>query len=147
MLEFALSTRLNLKKDPHNATLTGGRLREARKIAPDSDRHTPRKQSRIPPKAFTDPHATMKTKAREEARSSTDLPSAREQTTNQVIKHTENTTLNPNHWNSTSTLQKDQTMTELMASPTHAKPHNQTGAKRQQESASTPKTKLCSRLP
>jgi len=97
----------------------------------------------LPPKAFTDPHATVKTKVRKEARSSTDLPSAREQTTDQVIKHTESTTLNPNHWNPTSTLQKDQTMTELMASPTHAKPHNQTGVERRQESASTPKTKLC----
>jgi hypothetical protein len=58
-------------------------------------------------KTFTDPQATMKTKAREEARSSMDLPSARENTTNQVIKHTESATLNPNHWNPTSTLQKD----------------------------------------
>jgi hypothetical protein len=89
----------------------------------------------------------VKTKTRKEARSSTDLPSAREQTTDQVIKHTESTTLSPNHWNLTSTLQKDQTMTELTASPTHAKPHNQTGVERRQESASTPKTELCFGLP
>ncbi|CAK9205151.1 unnamed protein product [Sphagnum troendelagicum] len=38
-------------------------------------------------------------------------------------------------------------MTELMASPTHAKPHNQTGAERRQESVSTPKTQLCFGLP
>jgi len=38
-------------------------------------------------------------------------------------------------------------MTELTASPTHAKPHNQMGAERRQESASTPKTKLCFGLP
>jgi hypothetical protein len=58
-------------------------------------------------KTFANPHATVKTKAREEAKSSMDLPSAHENTTDQVIKHTESATLNPNHWNSTSTLQKD----------------------------------------